>query len=420
MLVYICLYIMAALCAYLIWREELVRNVPTLIFSALLIAIAFLFRIRGLEHRTGDYNDFLVHWVQYFRTHGGVRALSDSIGNYNLPYLYVLCVFSYIDYPDLYLIKLFSIAHDVLLAWSVMKLVGEVTENKTARLVSFLAVLLLPTVIMNGSRWGQCDSVFTAYAVLSLYLAMNGKPVKSMIAIALSFAFKLQAIFLMPLFLVFWVKGDVKFKHFFVFPLTYLVVIIPAVVMGRPFIETLTLYISQAGTVGDGLNYNSPSIYALLLDSVPQEFVKVLGNLGIIGAFLYMTSILLWFYRERERVDKLSLLYGALLMVLGIPFFLPHMHDRYFFMADVLSLALAIVVPSTLPIALLCSGASLLSYHAYLKMRYFMPPSIGAICVAFALYMTVSRLYTYFNFRFDISRSAEYPQETPPLDSATF
>ena len=66
------------------------------------------------------------------------------------------------------------------------------------------------------------------------------------------------------------------------------------------------------------------------------------------------------------------------LLAAAIPFFLPHMHDRYFFATDILTLALAVVDLRLAPLPLLCEFASLLGYHAYLKLRYLLPMSYGA------------------------------------------
>ena len=79
-----------------------------------------------------------------------------------------------------------------------------------------------------------------------------------------------------------------------------------------------------------------------------------------------------------------------LLMAVGIPFLLPHMHDRYFFPADVLSVIFAFACPICLAAAPLTQFASLLGYHAYLKMRYLLYMDhgaralIGVIVLAFA------------------------------------
>ena len=88
----------------------------------------------------------------------------------------MLALISGSSLPDLHLIKLFSILFDVLLAWSVMQLVGLFRRNAAWKLAAFFLVLFWPTVVLNGALWGQCDSVYAALAVLSVYRrAQRGK-----------------------------------------------------------------------------------------------------------------------------------------------------------------------------------------------------------------------------------------------------
>ncbi len=119
-------------------------------------------------------------------------------------------------------------------------------------------LFFLPTVFLNGALWAQCDSSYAAFAVLGIYLALSGRPELSMVCAALSFGFKLQAVFILPVYAVLWMYGKFNWKHFIIFPAAYIVLVLPAVLLGRPFIETVTLYFGQTGSIGSGLNYNSP------------------------------------------------------------------------------------------------------------------------------------------------------------------
>ncbi|MGI5935811.1 MAG: glycosyltransferase 87 family protein [Oscillospiraceae bacterium] len=380
----------------LLKAEGLASDRYMLLFAASLILLAMAVRILCMDHKTLDYINFLSQWVDYYRNNGGLRALSRSVGNYNLPYMYFLALFSYLDMPDLHLIKLLSIFFDVILAWSAMKLVGVFTRSPGKRLFTFLAVLFLPTVILNGALWGQCDSIYTAFAVMSLWLALDRKPGLSMAAIAAAFAFKLQAVFVMPIFLAFLYTGRVKLRHFIIFPITYVVLMLPAVAFGRPLEDALTLYFQQAGTVGSALNYNSPSVFAYVQKAVD---VELYSRLGIGAAFAFMSLVLYWLYIRREHVTGRILLASALLLSVGIPFLLPHMHDRYFFMADILTLVFAVTAPRYFPLPLLASFASLLGYHAYLKMRFLMPMSYGATALILVIALVILHIFSALGHR---------------------
>src|SRR5699024_2263612 len=108
-------------------------------------------------------------WAATFRDSGGFAAVKLPIGNYNAPYLYFLAAISYLPIPDLYLIKLFSILFDGILAWGGFRLVRHFTPgDKNRPLLCFCLLLLLPTVVANGAFWGQCDALYGALVLHAL------------------------------------------------------------------------------------------------------------------------------------------------------------------------------------------------------------------------------------------------------------
>ncbi|NCC67529.1 MAG: DUF2029 domain-containing protein [Clostridia bacterium] len=389
----------AILSLVFLWEEGLIYDERRLLITIFCIAAAFIVRALLLEYRSGDYNSFLVKWVDYYRQNGGFSALKDSLGNYNLPYLYFLCLFSYSTISDLYLIKLLSVFFDVILAFGMMKLAGVYTRSKGKRLAAFLITLLLPTVILNGAKWGQCDSIYVSFAVLALWLVLSGRPKWSMVCMALSFGFKLQAVFIMPVFLVMLFAKKIRFFDYLVFPLTYLVLMLPAVIAGRPFADAFLLYLNQAQTVGTGLNYNSPSFWSFISSSN----VSALSAAGVAVTFLLVFMVIFLCWKKRKNLTDEALLFVTLLFVVGIPFLLPHMHDRYFFMADVLVLMPAIIWPQYTPIAVLTSFASILCYYSYLTLTYLLPIQYGAIALIGVLIVLIIVTADKLNSRrFDI------------------
>ena len=383
------LLVIGAAALVLLYSSGMLRTPGRVCLAAALIAGAFILRGLCMGHVTLDYQDFLSRWVQFYRDNGGFAALGEPVGNYNLPYLYFLAAFSYIGADDLVLIKALSVVFDVVLAWAVMKLVGLYTGSDARRLAAFFLTLYWPSVILNGSCWGQCDSIYVAFAVLALYLALNGRGAAGMVCMAVSFAFKLQAVFVMPIFVVLLIAKKVKLWHFLLFPLTYVVLMLPAVLMGYPLLGTVTLYFDQMGTVGSALNYNSSSVYAFFYNVEDPETASLLG---IIAAFALMCLCFLWAWKKRSRLDRAAILGFAVIFAVGIPFLLPHMHDRYFYAADILTLALACAAPEYLLLPALTEFASLLGYHAYLKLRYLLPMHWGA--AALVLVLAGSLAYT--------------------------
>ena len=272
-----------------------------------------------------------------------------------------------------------------------MQLVGLFRRSAAWKLTAFFLVLFWPTVVLNGALWGQCDSVYAALAVLSVYLVLSGHPLLGVVSIGASFAFKLQAVFVMPVFLLFWLTRRVKLRHALAFPAVCVVMVLPAVIAGRGLWDALTIPFQQTGSIGTGLNYNSPSVFALFRDVANPDTA---ARLGIGAAVLVIAALAVWFWLHRDDCSDRALLLAAAVLAAAIPFFLPHMHDRYFFAADALTLALAAAWPQLALPALLCEFASLLGYHAYLRMRYLLPMADGALALIAALAVLTAVLVT--------------------------
>lgn len=347
---------------FLLHKKGVIYSKKILVISILLLFIAFDMRYHVLRTITGDYKIYLSHWVDHYRQNGGFSAF-DTVYyncNYNVPYLYFLALFSYSRINDLYLIKLLSVFFDVILAYACFNLVSIFSSSKRLQLITFFAVLFTPSVYINSAYWGQCDSIYVSFAVLSIYFALDDHPVKSMIMIAISFAFKLQAIFIMPVFAVLWIFGKIKFKHFFVFPLTYLIMILPAVAMGRSFIDTLFLYTTIPSSNGVALNHNSASIFALLKFS--EENIPIVTTVSIIFAFTVLLMIIGLCFFNRKRLTKETVLFVAMIFSAIIPFLLPRMHDRYFYSAEILAIVVSLIYRKYCYISILSQLAALNMY----------------------------------------------------------
>ena len=369
MVVAAALVALAALALFLLRSERM--DGRTLLVMLLPVAAAMLVRSLMLEFMSGDYRMFLSRWVEFFRSNGGFAGIAEDLGDYNVPYLYFLAAISYISIPDLYLIKLFSILADILLAWGGFRLVRIVRggrEEDWAPLAAFVLLLFLPTVVLNGALWGQCDAIYGALVLHALAMVLNGKNKTSVALLAVAFSFKLQTIFLVPLWGVLWLARRVKFHELLVFPLTYAVTIVPALLLGKPFGGILSIYFNQMGEF-PALVLNAPSVFQLLPSRIAahRDFVSRAGILAAFALALVLLGVGLWLGR---RMDHAVVMAAAVALAIGVPFFLPHMHERYFFLADVVTLCWACANWRCTPAAVLAVGASLASYMVYLRLKF--------------------------------------------------
>lgn len=390
----VCLIMIFALALLLLWREKLFESKALFAAAFAFTALALVIRASLLDFESGDYLTFLAPWTQFFRDNGGFAALRYSLGNYNPPYMYFLALFSYFDISELHLIKLLSVLFDVLLAWACMKLLGLYTGSRAKLLGVFLAVLFLPTVVINGAYWAQCDSIYAFFGIYALYLGLRGRGCASMVSLAACLAFKLQAVFIIPVFFILLLAKKLRWRQLLVFPAAYIVFMLPALLAGRPFVETMTLYFAQAGTVGDAMNYNAPSLTSMFQWSGNTENWS---TLLIAAAFALVLASYAVAAVKRRELDDTVFLGFALLLAMGIPYLLPHMHDRYFFISGVLALVLAFRDRRFFPIPLLAELASLHCYYAYFVRYYLVHPRIGGIFMLIALLLTAAYIIVHMS-----------------------
>ena len=390
----VCLIMIFALALLLLWREKLFESKALFAAAFAFTALALVIRASLLDFESGDYLTFLAPWTQFFRDNGGFAALRYSLGNYNPPYMYFLALFSYFDISELYLIKLLSVLFDVLLAWACMKLLGLYTGSRAKLLGVFLAVLFLPTVVINGAYWAQCDSIYAFFGIYALYLGLRGRGCASMVSLAACLAFKLQAVFIIPVFFILLLAKKLRWRQLLVFPAAYIVFMLPALIAGRPFVETMTLYFAQAGTVGDAMNYNAPSLTSMFQWSGNTESWS---TLLIAAAFALVLASYAVAAVKRRELDDTVFLGFTLLLAMGIPYLLPHMHDRYFFISGVLALVLAFRDRRFFPIPLLAELASLHCYYAYFVRYYLVHPRIGGIFMLIALLLTAAYIIVHMS-----------------------
>lgn len=337
------------------------------------VTLSLYLRLFFLDHQTHDYQTFLAQWAAFFRDNGGFAALKEPVGNYNVPYLYFLAAISYLPIPDLYLIKLGSILCDVLLAWGGLRLTRHFSkENSLAPLICFGILFLLPTVLLNGACWAQCDSLYAALILLSLSSVLEDRPKTSVLLLALAFSFKLQTVFVIPLWCVFWFTGRVRFRHLLLFPTGYAVTILPALALGKPLQDILGIYVGQMGEHETYLTLNAPSVYAFLPYDA-QVDTSLLSTLGIIAAFVLVFAVLGVLFFLRRRITGEIILAAATVLTLGVPFLLPHMHERYFFPAGMIAIVWACMDTRRVPIAALAELCSLSCYSTYLRLQYTLP-----------------------------------------------
>lgn len=342
------------------------QNYLTIAFIFInILAVTIRYFMRGFE--SGDYITFLEPWFDYLKNNGGIFALKNYPGDYNAPYMTIMSILTYIPFNKLYLIKFVSILFDFLLAFSSALLVKELIKDYKKQqfyfLITYSIIIMLPTVVMNGAMWGQCDSIYTFFVILSLYFLIKEKYFLSFIMLGLSFSFKLQFIFILPLYVIIYVvKKKFSFIYFLLIPLVNIIMCLPAIICGNSLLKCMSVYINQTSTYKNNLVMNFPNIYNLILNN-PEIYYKA----GVIFAFFICVITLLYVLYKKIEFNNEKIMTLALWFIVVMTFVLPGMHERYMFCGEIIAVLLYIVYRKNLPLVIFVVISPIITYSKYLN-----------------------------------------------------
>jgi Gpi18-like mannosyltransferase len=399
-------------------RTPLRRAGTALAVAGVIIAAAIAARIPMFDFKSGDYLWCLKKWYDYIAGHGGFLAVRDNFSthtfsNYNAPYLYLMAGLTYLPVPSLAGIKIVSVAFDLLLAFFAYRIVKLRYPGSWQAVLAATIVLFLPTVATNSALWGQADGIYTAFAVGGVYFLLRDRPWLACTFFGLALAFKLQAVFIFPALLALALARRLPWRTLLAVPAVYVLLDVPLLLAGASWEKLLTVY-SQQTEAYKRLTLNAPSAYQWI--NPVKEQVDAVRSAGVLvaGAVVILLVAILAFRRVDLNSTRIVLL--ATTSVILVPFLLPAMHERYFYMVDVLSVIAAFYLPARLwylPIAV--QTASFFSYLQYL-LKTGSPLDLRHMAGVMGAALLAVLWVTFLEFRRDPSEPTPggVPQPTDP------
>ncbi len=363
------------------------------IILAILIGLeAVYLRIYFSEQVVNDYTYYLNPWIQFIREHGFLNAFQFRFSEYAPLYLHVLATLSLFITNNLLVVKTASWIFEGIAVIYVFKLLTHFGIDNHRKWILSALFLLLPTVLMNGSYWAQCDIIYGSMILASLYYLLKKKLFLSYLFLGIAFSFKLQTIFIIPLYFLTILIHQKTWKYALLVPGIYLVSIFPSFIAGRSLHDLLTIYASLANP-NDPLVQNATNVYQLI--PYPEDNHELLSTGGIwfSAILVMMLCVTLYLKNKRSSLSTELTLNVALMFALVVPYFLPHMHDRYFFLADILSFLFVILVRRYYFIPVIIIYASLQSYLAYLKGFAIISPANLSLLTLLVLTFVVFLAY---------------------------
>ena len=338
-------------------NKKSINKKTILLISLILVSILIKYFFFSFE--SGDYKRFLLKWYNII-SEEGLSAIAGGLGNYNPPYLILLYLLTFLPGSAIVKIKMLSVVFDILMGLIGYKIIKKLTNSKHAYL-GWIVILFLPTIILNSSVWAQCDSIYTTFVLLSLYLLIKEKYSLSFLSLGIAFSFKLQFIFILPLYIIiYFVNKKFSIFNFLLIPLGNILMCLPVLIMGMPLINCFTTYLEQTTNYSVYLTRNLANIYTFLPN------IKAIGYILFIITGLIFLGLLIYFIKRKKKIEGKEIISVALLSVLIATYFLPFMHERYMFMADILSVIWYFLYRRKIYIPIIINLSSLAGYSIYL------------------------------------------------------
>ena len=332
-----------------------------LVFSSLL---AIFIRYRLFPILTVDIkNNLMEDIINKIRNDGEISFDTLKKLDINIFYIYLVTGLSYLTAKPLIAIKMLTSFFDIFLALGVFTIIKEYTNKKTKAIIGYTATLFLPSVISSGAIWGHGESACAAFIVWMLYSILKNNSRSAVICFALAISIKFQAIFMLPLLLVWFLNQNKKnYKELLLLPGIYLILSLPALLLKINFLDLLNIYpeqINNIKTLGSGLP-NLPFLVSTTLngggnvfysttqpgistgiDSITNSFIGLSNGLAIM-----VFSLLIWLgWLFKPNWTWVQSIRFGLFSSLILPFLLPKMASRYYFIATIMALLYAFLAP---------------------------------------------------------------------------
>jgi hypothetical protein len=274
-------------------------------------------------------------------------------------------------------VKLLSVAGTAFAVFAVADLVRATGGKPRYALLIFI----LPSVVINAALLAQCDALWAGACVFAVTAMIRGHTIRSLAWCGVAIAFKAQSVFVAPFIIGALIGRRAPLWHWAVPALAFAAMMLPARLAGWPAWDLAMVYPSQPDWIPFPGRLANPWFFATVFAPEAAKSVYWLGFAAVAAASVAIAALTATSVNSRR-----AMLLLAVLSSLALPFFFPKMLERYYFLGDLLSLALAISYRSraTLFIAAAVQLASSLSLLTYMYFYYEPYPTFVGIVFALA------------------------------------
>lgn len=303
---------------------------------ALILIVGFLVRIFLSPFGTLelDSNTF-VAWSNRL-VEKGLGQFYNEWSDYLPGYLYVLWGLGWVkesvNIPEILLYKLPAILADVATGFLIFRVVSRFSakHNKSLALFSACLYLFNPAVFANSTLWGQVDSLTSLTVVASVFFARD-KPVFSALALGVGALIKPQAVFIVPIVGLLWLK-EYGIGRSIVYTLTSFASFLLGFVPFAGSHQLLPFVFERLNVTANQYPYTSINAFNFwaIFSGMWKDDGGGLQILGIVITVIAASFLIYRLFHSNEKVNyesKIYLLSSCLLLISFL--FLTRMHERH-------------------------------------------------------------------------------------------
>ena len=376
------------------------------IFILSLVAISFTVRYFFALYPTNDVTSFLINWMNAIKENG-FSSFYKINADYSSFYLFLLAIFTVLPSGELitlvngvnvytnwmFYIKFSNFICYLFISIAFYLIVKKITKDKIMAVTAFSLSFILPVQFFNTAIWGNSDAFYICYLIWALYFVISRKDFLSFMFLAFAFGNKLQAIFFFPLFFYLILRRRLKLYSVFGFVCGLFITFLPCYCAGGNFLSPFKYIDSQLNGYSN-LNLGCANFYNFVGLYFGETFNNFFSILGILLILFFMGFI----YFRNINLNDLSIIAIATFSSGITVFFLPHMHERYFFILDILIVLYCLLFKKKYHLIVLMQISSGIAYYHYLS-GYYTFQILGENVVTIAALINIYVLSSIF---FDI------------------
>lgn len=331
-----------------------------------------------IRYPTNDMVGYVFNWIKSIKE-VGFTSFWTVKADYSPLFLFFCAIISLLPAGEnitvngttynvnyMYYVKGFYFLCIIGMGIGIYLIIKKLTSSNWKAALGYCVTIVLPTVFMNSAIWGNSDVTLALAMVFCLYFALTSHSRLAFLMLGFALGNKLQAVFLLPFLTYLLLNRKLKLYTVIYAFIGLCITFLPSWIFGAPFTKPFEFFGVQINNYHN-LTYGCANMWHLVNfrgDEVSKGATWVaLALIGLLLAGIHLRRI--------ELDNKDNMFKVAILTIMATCFFLPHMHERYFYIIDVLVVAYAFINKKRWFLVPLMQVSSSIAYYHYLSGVYF-------------------------------------------------